>query len=635
MRLQPTHVPGRLNNWADDLSRDRLQRFMNCPADRVRSLCALWMHHGGQNTWLLHHPMLAPNQCARKAVLRVHTGEWLNYTMFPPPIYGDWPAHADGSCLDPGLRSRVPRLTRWAGAAFEQGVLGALRAFQQACCEVVELPGSLMFQALSSMPAGQTQPLVVHAYGDKQLLRCLPRIPDWQSFEAALWGVDTPPAWMTQLWLVSPGLRVSYPQGPIGCYGGVLGSEHEIWQLFPRWVRWTEQLTTKPFLSAVIRSPRVYAPGRTGRLELHCGGLGGGDLHGSAFGVSPDIVVYGPSEAAVDICTSRNGWNVQSSCCAASVSCNDLLLLTLSSDVPAHLMPPRRWWTAAFLLLMGRLLFEQWPVLIGIAGGQLSRSREVGAVRRDAQLVIRGFPQAVSLVPWWLLLLPMLTSRPLCRYCLVELHSRLHSFPVWPGWGGGLCTLPVRKRPNQVASLQQEEFGHLTMRRSSRLVEDSGCWICKAGGHSTPRRTIMGTCFSWKDGSRLCYVARSSLGAGASSGARLNSWNVPFLMPFRLTDNWILFLPLWDGAACDVMRRASLRTIMPHGGRAGEEAAALCITSSLADAACPSSPSSPPLFLHWRCRLRGLRVSAAATVDAPRMLDPTGNTDDSDAAQGA
>ena len=36
VRLQRTHVPGRLNDWADDLSRDRLQRFMNRPADRVR-----------------------------------------------------------------------------------------------------------------------------------------------------------------------------------------------------------------------------------------------------------------------------------------------------------------------------------------------------------------------------------------------------------------------------------------------------------------------------------------------------------------------------------------------------------------------------------------------------------------------
>ena len=34
MHLQPTHVPGRLNDWADDLSQGRLHRFKN------RSLCA-------------------------------------------------------------------------------------------------------------------------------------------------------------------------------------------------------------------------------------------------------------------------------------------------------------------------------------------------------------------------------------------------------------------------------------------------------------------------------------------------------------------------------------------------------------------------------------------------------------------
>ena len=32
VHLQPTHVPGRLNDWADD----RLRRFMNRPANRVR-----------------------------------------------------------------------------------------------------------------------------------------------------------------------------------------------------------------------------------------------------------------------------------------------------------------------------------------------------------------------------------------------------------------------------------------------------------------------------------------------------------------------------------------------------------------------------------------------------------------------
>ena len=34
--LQPTHVPGRSNDWADDLSRGRLARFSHRPESRVR-----------------------------------------------------------------------------------------------------------------------------------------------------------------------------------------------------------------------------------------------------------------------------------------------------------------------------------------------------------------------------------------------------------------------------------------------------------------------------------------------------------------------------------------------------------------------------------------------------------------------
>ena len=29
------------------------------------------------------------------------TGEWITQTMFPIPIYGEWPAHADDSLLEP------------------------------------------------------------------------------------------------------------------------------------------------------------------------------------------------------------------------------------------------------------------------------------------------------------------------------------------------------------------------------------------------------------------------------------------------------------------------------------------------------------------------------------------------------
>ena len=34
--LQPTHVPGRCNDWADDLSRGRLARFSHRPESRIR-----------------------------------------------------------------------------------------------------------------------------------------------------------------------------------------------------------------------------------------------------------------------------------------------------------------------------------------------------------------------------------------------------------------------------------------------------------------------------------------------------------------------------------------------------------------------------------------------------------------------
>ena len=36
MALMPTHIPGKKNEWADDLSRDRLTRFATRRKDRLR-----------------------------------------------------------------------------------------------------------------------------------------------------------------------------------------------------------------------------------------------------------------------------------------------------------------------------------------------------------------------------------------------------------------------------------------------------------------------------------------------------------------------------------------------------------------------------------------------------------------------
>ena len=59
--LQPTHVPGRNNDWADNLSRGRLARFSHRPESRVRfsppcavsqraSSCVRLMRPGARNT---------------------------------------------------------------------------------------------------------------------------------------------------------------------------------------------------------------------------------------------------------------------------------------------------------------------------------------------------------------------------------------------------------------------------------------------------------------------------------------------------------------------------------------------------------------------------------------------------------
>ena len=72
--LQPTHVPGRNNDWADDLSRGRLARFSHRPESRVRFSLALsgrglqLCRPGARNIWQLppaarSQSLLHPNMC--------------------------------------------------------------------------------------------------------------------------------------------------------------------------------------------------------------------------------------------------------------------------------------------------------------------------------------------------------------------------------------------------------------------------------------------------------------------------------------------------------------------------------------------------------------------------------------------
>ena len=55
--LQPTHVPGRCNDWADDLSRGRLARFRHRPESRIRfSPAGLAMSGRGIQLCPMHAP---------------------------------------------------------------------------------------------------------------------------------------------------------------------------------------------------------------------------------------------------------------------------------------------------------------------------------------------------------------------------------------------------------------------------------------------------------------------------------------------------------------------------------------------------------------------------------------------------
>ena len=55
--LQPTHVPGRCNDWADDLSRGRLARFSHRPESRIRfSPASLAMSGRGIQLCPMHAP---------------------------------------------------------------------------------------------------------------------------------------------------------------------------------------------------------------------------------------------------------------------------------------------------------------------------------------------------------------------------------------------------------------------------------------------------------------------------------------------------------------------------------------------------------------------------------------------------
>ena len=55
--LQPTHVPGRCNDWADDLSRGRLARFSHRPESRMRfSPASLAMSGRGIQLCPMHAP---------------------------------------------------------------------------------------------------------------------------------------------------------------------------------------------------------------------------------------------------------------------------------------------------------------------------------------------------------------------------------------------------------------------------------------------------------------------------------------------------------------------------------------------------------------------------------------------------
>ena len=67
--LQPTHVPGRCNDWADDLSRGRLARFSHRPESRIRfSPASLAMSGRGIQLCPMHAPWRPEHLAAASVV---------------------------------------------------------------------------------------------------------------------------------------------------------------------------------------------------------------------------------------------------------------------------------------------------------------------------------------------------------------------------------------------------------------------------------------------------------------------------------------------------------------------------------------------------------------------------------------
>ena len=137
-------------------------------------------------------------------------GEWINLLMFPLPADGTWRRKGSAAFLPPFLQHRRPSVARWARAAFEQGVLGCLAAFETVQCAVVELPGDRFLQATSASDAAHAQPLMVHAHAGKDALTRLSAVSRWQTFEQGLLGTSLPPSWMGEVWKVSAGLRITF-----------------------------------------------------------------------------------------------------------------------------------------------------------------------------------------------------------------------------------------------------------------------------------------------------------------------------------------------------------------------------------------------------------------------------------------
>ena len=250
-------------------------------------------------------------------------GEWLTLLCFSPPLSGAWPRHGHGDGLPLRLRSRAPSVINWARAAFEQGVLGCLHAFDTSRLSVVELPGDLLFQATQASPSSFAQPVMIHAHAGKQHLQALATIAAWQTLEQGLFGTKLPPAWLQGTWHVSAGLRFVFPQPLAACGRTVVSGcpAAENWsRAFAAPVLVLPLLppgSTPGAVAAVsLRTAPIGEPKPTEQLpfdfsrtiEIHCGGLGATALADAAEGPVPHVQVltgggggcYGPGEARVD-----------------------------------------------------------------------------------------------------------------------------------------------------------------------------------------------------------------------------------------------------------------------------------------------------------------------------------------------